>query len=165
MVPWSQSWRNTGSVTHYHVRFPPPVYGLSQWETTLHCNIISHWLSAYPELSHLTYLLTYSSCSMSIWKYNCRRGICFAKFHLLDIRFLLPVKVLAHIYWKRAVISVTWGAHSQLAPTADKHAWAPATVLNDKRRNETWYGELRSGAPRTYLNWGKSAKCVWLRGW
>ena len=26
-------------------------YGLSQWGTTLHCNIDSHWLSPYPEWS------------------------------------------------------------------------------------------------------------------
>ena len=26
-------------------------YGLSQWETTLHCNVISHWLSSYPQWS------------------------------------------------------------------------------------------------------------------
>ena len=26
-------------------------YGLSQWETTLHCNVVSHWLSQYPEWS------------------------------------------------------------------------------------------------------------------
>ena len=24
-------------------------HGLSQWETTLHCNVVSHWLSQYPE--------------------------------------------------------------------------------------------------------------------
>ena len=24
-------------------------YGISQWETTLHCNVASHWMSAYPE--------------------------------------------------------------------------------------------------------------------
>ena len=24
-------------------------YGLSQWETMLHCNVVSHWLSPYPE--------------------------------------------------------------------------------------------------------------------
>ena len=29
-------------------------YELSQWETTLHCNVVSHWLSPYPEgLWHL----------------------------------------------------------------------------------------------------------------
>ena len=26
-------------------------YGLSQWETTLHCNVISHWLSPYTDWS------------------------------------------------------------------------------------------------------------------
>ena len=28
-----------------------PGYGLSQWETTLQCNVVSHWLSSYPEWS------------------------------------------------------------------------------------------------------------------
>ena len=28
-------------------------YGLIQWETTLHCNVVSHWLSPYPEWSLL----------------------------------------------------------------------------------------------------------------
>ena len=33
-------------------------HGLSQWEKTLRCNIVSHWLSPYPELSlHVTYEL------------------------------------------------------------------------------------------------------------
>ena len=26
-------------------------FGFSQWETTLHCNVASHWLSPYPEWS------------------------------------------------------------------------------------------------------------------
>ena len=26
-------------------------FELSQWETTLHCNVVSHWLSPYPEWS------------------------------------------------------------------------------------------------------------------
>ena len=26
-------------------------YGLSQWETTLHCNVVSHWLGPYPQWS------------------------------------------------------------------------------------------------------------------
>ena len=26
-------------------------YGLNQWETTLHCNVVSHWLSLYSERS------------------------------------------------------------------------------------------------------------------
>ena len=35
-------------------------YGLSQWETTLHCNVVFHWLHPYPEWSLLqTRLLAY----------------------------------------------------------------------------------------------------------
>ena len=30
------------------------MYGLSQWETALQCNAVSHWLSPYPELSLVT---------------------------------------------------------------------------------------------------------------
>ena len=38
------------------------VYGLSQWETTLHCNVVFHWLSPYPVSSNIitaTYHGTY----------------------------------------------------------------------------------------------------------
>ena len=31
-------------------------YGLSQWETTLQCNDVSHWLSPYPEWSVTAYV-------------------------------------------------------------------------------------------------------------
>ena len=41
-------------------------YGLSQWDTTLQCNVISHWLSPYPEcfleLSLLLHYTLESSC-------------------------------------------------------------------------------------------------------
>ena len=38
-------------------------YGLSQWETTLQCNVVSHWLSPYPEWSLLLYCLwCHNSC-------------------------------------------------------------------------------------------------------
>ena len=33
-------------------------HGLSQWETTLRCNVLSHWLSPYPEWS----LILYNQC-------------------------------------------------------------------------------------------------------
>ena len=32
-------------------------YGLSQWDTTLYCNVVSHWLSPYPEWSLLLIIL------------------------------------------------------------------------------------------------------------
>ena len=36
---------------HKHYLRDHPWYGLSQWEMSLHCNIISHWLKPYPEWS------------------------------------------------------------------------------------------------------------------
>ena len=38
------------STLRYH-----SVYGLSQWETTLHCNVVSHWLSPYKEWTLYNY--------------------------------------------------------------------------------------------------------------
>ena len=34
-------------------------YGLSQWEPTLRCNVVSHWLSWYPKLSLLIYWIRF----------------------------------------------------------------------------------------------------------
>ena len=34
-----------------HTQNDHSVYGFSQWETTSHCNVVSHWLSPYTELS------------------------------------------------------------------------------------------------------------------
>ena len=34
-------------------------YGLSQWEPTLRCNVVSHWLSSYPKLSLLIYWIRF----------------------------------------------------------------------------------------------------------
>ena len=48
------------------------VYGLSQWETTLHCNVASHWLSPYTKWP-LQYILwnmhTVFLCFVLIWFY------------------------------------------------------------------------------------------------
>ena len=37
-------WVKTNSVLRDHSG-----YGLSRWEATLHCNMVSHWLRPYPE--------------------------------------------------------------------------------------------------------------------
>ena len=52
-----------------------PGYGLSQWEALLHCNIILHWLSPYPEwflllVENLAWAGMSYSCSISVL------GIC-----------------------------------------------------------------------------------------
>ena len=45
-------------------------YGLSQWETTLHCNVVSHWLRPYPEWSQI--LLDYVPCKHVIGSFYGR---------------------------------------------------------------------------------------------
>ena len=42
------------------------MYGLSQWETTLHCNVVSHWLSSYTEWP-LTYMTLNSNGCQHGW--------------------------------------------------------------------------------------------------
>ena len=44
-------------------------YGLNQWKTALQCNVVSHWLSPYPEWSHwpqpksnTVYFIEYVDC-------------------------------------------------------------------------------------------------------
>ena len=49
IVDWSLWWcrlhpRNYSQKSRHHCG-----YGLRQWETMLHCNAVSHWLSPYPE--------------------------------------------------------------------------------------------------------------------
>ena len=51
-------------------------YGLGQWETTLHCNVVSHWLSQYSERSLRViawqFFLLYLSFSRSLSSVWCQ---------------------------------------------------------------------------------------------
>ena len=38
---------------------------LNQWETTLQCNVVSHWLSPYPEISNTPNLTSQGHCLLS----------------------------------------------------------------------------------------------------
>ena len=66
----AQRASNTKSVSmlwHHHIprseeRPLNSGYGFRQCETTLHCNVVSHWLSLYPEWSLVEYRLTHLSC-------------------------------------------------------------------------------------------------------
>ena len=40
-----------GFITWWTQALSHSAFGLSQWETLLHCNSVPHWLSLYPELS------------------------------------------------------------------------------------------------------------------
>ena len=48
---WCKNNNNKNKITKAYAYILPPrdhfVYVLSQWETTLHCNVVSHWLSPY----------------------------------------------------------------------------------------------------------------------
>ena len=55
---WLQDFSRSDDKISYVILKQAPVeltwhrvsgYGLSQWETTLHCNVVSYWLSPYPE--------------------------------------------------------------------------------------------------------------------
>ena len=45
---WPSSFESHGTTTWGRDRF---VFAPSQWETTLHCNVVSHWLGAYTKWS------------------------------------------------------------------------------------------------------------------
>ena len=45
-------------------------HGLSQWETTLHCNVVSYWLSPYSEWSLMSYTVYVSVHQRAVWCNN-----------------------------------------------------------------------------------------------
>ena len=55
----------------HHVTSDHTAYGLSQWETTLLCNVVLHWLSPFPERSLISVTL-HSLCILryvkALWK-------------------------------------------------------------------------------------------------
>ena len=50
-------------------------YELSQWETTLHCNVVSHWLSPFPEWSLGLLFVVLLLCFVSICFYPYPSGL------------------------------------------------------------------------------------------
>ena len=42
-------------------------YGLSQWETKLHCNVVSHWLKPYPKYLLLSTEFRWSRIDLDIY--------------------------------------------------------------------------------------------------
>ena len=55
----------------------------SQWETTLHCNVVSHWLGAYTICSLLVWILTLKCMSQSYAvKYQMRVNMTLGVLYL-----------------------------------------------------------------------------------
>ena len=88
-----------------HKQFTTPTYTLSsiktlytpsQWKTTLHCNVVSHWLGAYTKWSLLTFWL--STC---LWK-GCASWLWKCIYQCWSIVLASPGSVLMHwngIWW------------------------------------------------------------------
>ena len=55
---------NPSLTTISHLQYPRDLsrYAPSPWETSLHCNDVSHWLSAYLDWSLLAVSILYQSC-------------------------------------------------------------------------------------------------------
>ena len=49
LTHYKQQWVKFNKVLNSYTCMDHSGYGISQWETTLHWNIVSHWLSPYPE--------------------------------------------------------------------------------------------------------------------
>ena len=62
------------------------VYAPSQWKTTLHCYLVSHWLDAYTKLSLILYTVSYNptrdfNCGYFVEKLNIIMGFdCICNF-------------------------------------------------------------------------------------
>ena len=64
-------------------------YGLSQWETTLHCNVVSHWLSPYPNW-FLSHALLFIHLMIHTWKKSIKL-IFIISFFQISITVMLPI--------------------------------------------------------------------------
>ena len=75
------------------------VYALSQWETTLHCNVASHWLGTYTKWSLKLHLLLVSMpkfCRNMEWQQhdlyrllstNSYVDLCISEFNLINLQY------------------------------------------------------------------------------
>ena len=112
------------------------MYGLSQWETTLHCNVVSLWLSPYPEWS--SSLRTHTSADiLSIeypkfietkieiwinpvdktrWKYRLMLVTDYTPHSSICVLVTMPAPVLKHCFC--AVLLIT-GPLSQWTKTSN----------------------------------------------
>ena len=76
----SRFWWNNTDVDKDHF-----VYALSQWETTLQCNVASHWLGAYTKWSLLIDIVTPT----------LKQNVIFAKFSSLGALEVVKMKTFS----------------------------------------------------------------------
>ena len=99
------------------------VYGLSQWEATLHCNVVSHWLSPYPEWS--LWLKLSSVKSFELWLKLINLSLLW--HWLIDHREKEDINMCFYLksYWWWVYIGFGYGL---------AHVWCQDTT----RTNSDW---------------------------
>ena len=67
------------------------VYAPSQWQTTIQCNVVSHWLGAYTNWSLYTHYIPLNMCVDLLW-----------------FGILWPYKTIARVHKKRVQVLLWW---------------------------------------------------------
>ena len=106
------------------------VYAPSQWETTLYCNVVSHWLGAYTKWSQ-TLMLTWKHLSYRRWwretgYFGCSWCVCWRWRAYWSTAWC----------WRRAGTQTSWYHTSRSAPTT---LWK---IAFSSRRLSTFHGPI-----------------------
>ena len=72
-------------------------YGFDQWETTLKCNVVSHWLSPYPERSLILCEIAYRSVP-SNYELTCEINVHAAVLWICPINECLFCMINRYVF-------------------------------------------------------------------
>ena len=81
-------------------------YAPSQWETTLQCNVVSHWLGAYTKwsLSFMIFIEKSSHTVILTWRFNSLMPKLNFAEHKLQMIFFIEIVVLScNFHWLKFV--------------------------------------------------------------
>ena len=124
-------------------------YGLSQWETTLHCNVVSHWLSSCPYGTGPRLCATNRPANVMVM---------FADV-LAPNRCQAINKKLLTCLWLNLVICIIFqNVANKLWPTGCQQCWAFMFSLKFDRTS-CWINSRIDDA------WRRHAAHIWLKHW
>ena len=89
------------------------LYAPSQWKTTLHCNVVSHWLGAYKKLSLIIELL---SLVQQLYMLYC---CCY-----LAVVYDIAARTIVSIALKLWLLNCSCGCYEAMSVTIYVHAYA-----------------------------------------
>ena len=110
-------------------------YGLGQWETTVHCNVVSHWLSPYPEtLATRTYQTRPKASYHHVVMHS---GSCMLSQILdyMDIADCCWVHVPRHLWWL-CLLARIWSSRVSIS-FVPKYKWAILQSIS-QQHNVVW---------------------------